>query len=1232
LCQLPYVELAHCGGSGGDGDGGGGGGGGGEGTITEEQMQEAIAEAVAQVKEASAAEKKAAVEAVKQEMMARHEGLMRGMMARSDMEATLKDSILHMDGTEEEKKAALDKAMAALDKKYSSRGESGKLDHDDIIRVVDEALAGIEPSDADKESEQEDTKRQSVAAQDAIQKAKIAGRDAFSADKPMWSDGVIDEDEFKQGMAAVVGALENDADKQKVLEHAHYAFGREMEAAMGNLLSKEAMAGVVGSAVEGMGGDAKKAIASAEMRFDQLQRDAEEGVVDEMAMAETMERALSKMGGTSGEEKKMAMQFARKTAGWKSGAIDAKAAQEARAKMQIAQTLMNNQAMMANLTMSWEEKGAVSAAESEANAKMLQRLGLGGLSEEEMKVTPSLRNLNQDPLMSDSLVYYLAPGETFVTTPDAEVAEGVTVIELGGGGMMPNHATIDYDPTEGSRAVTLKPGSGVCFVNGKQVTEDLTLAHNDRLILGNSQAFRYVDPVTAAKEDGAGKPKMLIDWDLAQTEINEAMGMAVNLKVDEEVAKKKAEMEAQLKAMEEKFERENEALRKELDGKSDGAKIRAMDQRQAAMELFKKRAKAHVSEYKRDLIRLEEQMIKLVPRVKEANTMGVQLGRVVSFQARMVTSVPESGVEDILSPVEELYTQKKVELLVLASLHNPRSDMRRAWFFTPEAFFDRMASMREMWQKWMLEQVMGQLHVKSDPFWSKPESDIIGKSYLYLTSLTYQVEMAQWLPIIDVFGNKVGEMRVQLTPYEKDYSTKLRPTSNSEALLNDKLYFVLRIEQARGLMEVANKNTYIEYTFSDDEGAHKTGVAQGKKFDPKFGEEHKFEVQVTDSMLRYLQKDAICFNVYGEADDVDEDDIAEATQMELPPETFEFFMSVDWQDSNSGKGMPFNPDMTAEEPGYSLSQSTAHKLIFAIAQSDKNFKIVKLVRGMLGNFRDQSGKVWDAAWLPCMISKQSRLDEHQPWIAELEVNGMPAALNVPEAVGVVFSADLKCEVDEVERLALEEPLQLLKKLTIQVTAKGTAELLDVSADEQSKRFKRTALLQEVYMGQWEVSNEAVNIAMTELRAQDDSGSGDIMKLLDDDVARLQHIMVDEQRRQSEELATRLLANGIEVGSMLSMGVIPEDVGAGGGDDKVAQLTQQKNKAEEDAARALKDKVALEQEVAALKARIKMLESNMSSGQAAGARISQLQTQLKSSKNVAAAQVGPDGKSKACVIS
>lgn len=75
----------------------------------------------------------------------------------------------------------------------------------------------------------------------------------------------------------------------------------------------------------------------------------------------------------------------------------------------------------------------------------------------------------------------------------------------------------------------------------------------------------------------------------------------------------------------------------------------------------------------------------------------------------------------------------------------------------------------------------------------------------------------------------------------------------------------------------------------------------------------------------------------------------------------------------------------------------------------------------------------------------------------------------------------------------------------------------MNSAEQQKRFKRTAVLQEIYMGQWEVSNEAVNIAMTELRNQDDAGSGDIMKSLEEDVARLQVIMVDEQRRQVHKL-------------------------------------------------------------------------------------------------------------------
>ena len=65
---------------------------------------------------------------------------------------------------------------------------------------------------------------------------------------------------------------------------------------------------------------------------------------------------------------------------------------------------------------------------------------------------------------------------------------------------------------------------------------------SDRIIFGNTQAFHVVDPL-----DPDASKSVLIDWDLAQGELNEAMGLAVTLKVDEEVAKKKAELDAQLK-------------------------------------------------------------------------------------------------------------------------------------------------------------------------------------------------------------------------------------------------------------------------------------------------------------------------------------------------------------------------------------------------------------------------------------------------------------------------------------------------------------------------------------------------------------------------------------------------------------------------------------------------------------------------------------------------------------
>ncbi len=208
---------------------------------------------------------------------------------------------------------------------------------------------------------------------------------------------------------------------------------------------------------------------------------------------------------------------------------------------------------------------------------MLARFGIGDLSPEEMKTTPSLRNLNEDPLMSDSLVYFLKPGVTAFgcqkenEDEDAEEYEDETEysVRLYGAGMMPKHCQLSYDPADGgaNRVLELIAQKGVVFVNGKQVEDGTVTAlkHNDRIIMGNSQVFKVNDPVNAPV---GGGPKQLIDWDLAQNELQEAMGTMVQLKVDEEVAKKKAELEAKLAEMEARFAAENDAMRMELEEKT----------------------------------------------------------------------------------------------------------------------------------------------------------------------------------------------------------------------------------------------------------------------------------------------------------------------------------------------------------------------------------------------------------------------------------------------------------------------------------------------------------------------------------------------------------------------------------------------------------------------------------------------------------------------------------------
>jgi len=1186
-----------------------GGGGGGEeskvGVITEEEMQLAIEKAVAEVKAASAADKQAAIDAMRAEMNARHEGLVHGMISRSNYEHTLKEAITGTSADEGKKAAQIDKMKADVEATAKRRSESeGKLDMHDALRAVEEALTVL------------NGKVEPGKIAECVAKAK----ELLAPGSPVWADGLLEDAEFDDVLKNVLAAVPGLSDEHKKLaqDHGQFAFTTEQQAAKSNMYSKPALAACITQHVKAIGGDVAAAIAAAEMRFDQLLRDAEDGSVDEGVMQATLEKALKGMSSVNDNEKRAMRLQARRNAGWNTARnLNAAAEAQVRAKMQIAEALAKNTEMMSNLTMSFDDKLDISAQEADEHKTLLKSLGLGGLSKEEMKVTPSLRNLNEDPSMADALIYYLSAGATVVTTPDDD-EPGESCIQLNGGGMMAKHGTIVYD-RKAAAHIKYVPGSGSAFVNGTMVDGELKLKHNDRLILGNAQAFRVVDPL----DPEASKPqKSLIDWDLAQKELSEAMGTAVEIKVEEEVAKKKAELDAQLRAMEDKFARENEALRTQLAKADPGAAkqqlLKQMDSRKRAIETFRAKATLHVNEFKRDLIRLEELLQRSVPLVKEANQMATQLGRCVKYEATLVTYIPESTVDDPLSPIEELLTQKVTELMVRCVLHNPRSDMKREWFWQPQVFSDRIARMRDVWQKWMLEQVMATLHVPEDPFWSAPVSQLIGSAYLYLAPVAYSSKCSQWVPVVNYRGEKQGELRVHLTPMKSDFKTELQPSATPDSILGKPHHFRLTVEQARGLMDCPNRNVRVEYTFSDEGTKRTTPTAQGKKFDPKFNEVHDFTLpSVTEKELTYLCKDAICFEVWGEIDDVEEADVAEAVAMELPPETFEFFLAHDLRVHDGAKPLcPF------KDTGGSGSchvvkpvEPKVLELVFSIAQADKHFKVCDVGRVRIGNVRDGSGKVVDGTWTALPVSKQGRASDTDPWVVQCDWAKPPAAFQ-SAGDGTRFTLTLQSEIQEVERLGLEEPLQLNQELLIEVST-GAATIA-MSESEIKNRFRNTTVVQEIYMGQFEVSDAAVNLAMMSLRDQSDDGSKDVVAELESNVQKLQSLMVEECARQYEDLALRAAQLGLDIKQNLELWQLPSELlGMASGPQDAESL---KKEVEE-----------LKRLLRAANERISYLESSAGATKAQQ-QIALMRKQMLENKGGANGVPQGDPKSKACIIS
>ncbi|WVQ70657.1 hypothetical protein IAR50_000179 [Cryptococcus sp. DSM 104548] len=168
-------------------------------------------------------------------------------------------------------------------------------------------------------------------------------------------------------------------------------------------------------------------------------------------------------------------------------------------KLELQDQLEASEKIMESLNLTWEQKLSKTQAIHVEREKALEEMGIS-IDKNMVGVhapqrNPSLVNLNEDPLMSECLIYQIKPGKTVAGAVDDDKAH----IKLSGTHILPEHCF--FINKDGVVTIEAMPDART-FVNGKRVPPKapVRLLNAFRVILGDSHVFRFNDPQAVRAE------------------------------------------------------------------------------------------------------------------------------------------------------------------------------------------------------------------------------------------------------------------------------------------------------------------------------------------------------------------------------------------------------------------------------------------------------------------------------------------------------------------------------------------------------------------------------------------------------------------------------------------------------------------------------------------------------------------------------------------------------------
>ncbi|XP_041272137.1 kinesin-like protein KIF1A isoform X1 [Onychostruthus taczanowskii] len=382
--------------------------------------------------------------------------------------------------------------------------------------------------------------------------------------------------------------------------------------------------------------------------------------------------------------------------------------------------LKETEKIIAELNETWEEKLRRTEAIRMEREALLAEMGVamredgGTLGVFSPKKTPHLVNLNEDPLMSECLLYYIKDGITRVGREDAEKRQDIV---LSGHFIKEEHCLFRSDTKSGGEViVTLEPCEGAdTYVNGKKVTEPSILRSGNRIIMGKSHVFRFNHPEQARQERErtpcAETPAEPVDWAFAQRELLEKQGIDM-----------KQEMEQRLQELEDQYRREREeanylleqqrldyeskleALQKQMDSRYYPEANEEEEEPEDEVQWTEREFELALWAFRKwkwyQFTSLRDLLWGNAIFLKEANAISVELKKKVQFQFVLLTDTLYSPLPPDLLPPDAAKDREKrpfPRTIVAVEVQDQKNGATHYW--TLEKLRQRLDLMREMYDR-----------------------------------------------------------------------------------------------------------------------------------------------------------------------------------------------------------------------------------------------------------------------------------------------------------------------------------------------------------------------------------------------------------------------------------------------------------------------------------------------------------------------------------------------------